>query len=216
MRLFMIAIVFVIGGCGHMGHSAGGSTAASSVSATPPEVELAPSRPLPNLSGLRLTLKQGASGTNVILEFTLANAGSTPVKITNNPRFGHRTFGGHREDEFEIQLIDRRGRWIPYRCTDCRLGLFQAEEALLQPGEVRTFSLSLMPGCYSFAPGERLSFIATFANIFEEDTTTTRIFPEVQPSGWIDIVVPLGWQDEEAAQQGVAPVDRSPAAPARR
>jgi hypothetical protein len=61
-----------------------------------------------------------------------------------------------------------------------------------------------MEGCYSLVPGEHLSFIATYANLFADGSVPSKDLPEVQPSGWIEVTVPMGWPDRGAAQHGVA------------
>jgi hypothetical protein len=201
-------LILLVAGCSHAAHQCPQATVGRSPAAADPtaaDLDLPPPEPLPDLSAVRLGLKQVSSDSDVIFEFALTNVGRLPVTITDNPGFGLRSFDGGREDEFAFQLLDARGRWIPSQCTDCRLAMHQAEVAALQPGQTRKFSFSLMPGCYSLVPGEHLSFIATYANLFERDP---RRHPKdvqvVQPPGWIEIVVPARWPDRGAAQPGVA------------
>ena len=206
MRTFLSVVILALAACGHV-QSKSPVPAGSSggpVGAAPKGQEAAPSEPLPSLSGLRLGLRQLPSTSDVALEVALTNAGTTSVRITTNARFAHRRFDGHREAEIEIQLLDARGRLIPFQCSDCRFGLHIPEVSPLQPGQTRAFTLSLAGGCYDLVPGEHLSFIATYANLFSEDPIPTTNVPDVQPSDWLSVVVPTGWSSGGAAQPGVA------------
>jgi hypothetical protein len=213
--LRIVALLILLGaGCSHAAHQCPQAAVGRLPAATDPtaaNLDLPPPESLPDLSAVRLGLKQVPSNSDVILEFALTNVGHLPVTITSNPGFGLRSFDGGREDEFELQLLDARGRWVPFRCTDCRLAMHQAEVAALQPGQTRTYSFSLMPACYSLVPGERLSFIATYANLFERDPRRRlKDVPVVHAASWIEIVVPAGWADRGAAQQGVAAPNATP------
>lgn len=140
-------------------------------------------------------MRQVAADDDVTIELKLTNLGPGDVRITANPRFGHRTLESARRAEVEFQLVDSRGRLILDGCTDCG-GRQDPEKVVLPAANSRVFTLSLDPNCYNLIPGERLSFIATYANIFasmvfREDVGT---LPDVQPSGWLEVVVPSGWR----------------------
>lgn len=197
-RCLLLAIMAVTSSCGHAARPSDTGTLGEGTAGTcgRSEAEPASNAHLPDLSGLGLFLRQVASETEVIIEFALTNTGSSPVKITDNPRFGDREFCGVRRDEFEIQIMDSRGRLISYRCSDMR-GPHQPIQTVLQPGQSQVFSHTLWNACYSLVAGERLSFIATFADLFDTELSQRRRLPVVHAEGWIDLVVPQGWREDD-------------------
>ena len=208
MRAFRLALMVCAAGCGHGG--ARPMASGSSASGTPagattrPDAGAIASDPLPDLSTLRLAVKQVASVRVVNIELTLTNVGSRPVEITANPQFENRPSDGFREGEVEFRLEDARGRSVPVQCIMCRMRAYEAERSLLAPGQSATLYLSLTPGCYSLVPGERLSFEASYANLYGRVSVPVREVPIVHTSGWSNITVPLDWPDGAAARQGVA------------
>jgi hypothetical protein len=157
-----------------------------------------------DLSSLRMVQRQVPSNTEVTIELTLTNAGSSPITITMNPRQGHRDIcGRYRNDEIEIQIMDMRGRVVPYRCTELP-GLYRPTFSPLRPGQSHSITFSLDRHCYSLIPGERLAFIATYANLPRKGAPQPTPTSVVQPSGWIDVIVPSEWPDRDATQPGVA------------
>ena len=109
-----------------------------------------------------------------------------------------------------ITIEDARGRLVPVQCISCPIRIYQPEKLLLPPRQSQSFSVSLTHGCYSLVPGERLSFIATYANLRDDEPIPSREVPVVRAPGWINITVPLGWPDDDAAEQGVASAGASP------
>ena len=203
MRILALPLIACAASCGHAPahHATVSSAASNSVDlAAPQDVEGPATESVPDVSALRLDIKQVASPTEVAFELRLTNGGPVPIKITTNPHFGHRTFAGHREGEFEIQLDDARGRSIPFQCIVDRLGTYQSDEALLQSAQTHVFTFSLDHGCYDLVPGEKLSFIATYASRFWGGAQGARGLPDVQPPDWVKVVVPDGWSNGGAAQ----------------
>jgi hypothetical protein len=156
-----------------------------------------PSEALPDLSRIHLELQQGPSVDEVVVWVTLRNDGPNPTKITMNPRFDNRTFDDDRGAEVLIQVEDARGRLLVDRCLRCMGRPFEADIRELPSGESARFSYRFEHGCYSLVPGERLSFIATYANLFAarlKHTTAQRI-PVVQARAWLTVTVPEKWPD---------------------
>ncbi len=175
------------------------TTSAPGVATSAEPVDLTtPGETLPDISGLRLSFRQVASERDVKIELALKNAGPGSVRITTNPRFDHRTFDGSRMAEFAFQIIDARGRWIANGCIENK-SPFEPHVEPLPAGQTRTFALSLDRHCYDLVPGEQLSFIATYANLFSQMffRERTKSLPDVQPSDWIELVVPRAWSNAD-------------------
>lgn len=192
-----------VAGCEHP--VARSATSASVLSGTRPLA----SDPLPDLSTLRLAMKQVPSGTDVTFEFTLTNTGREPVQITTNPRFRDRTMAPvgdrGRDTEVEFRIEDQQGRLVPAQClfSSAWRG-YRAETVLLSPGQNRSFSFSLMQKCYSLVSGERLSVSASYANLFDDEARAARGVPVVRAPASFGVVVPPGWPVDQATQQGYA------------
>lgn len=158
-----------------------------------------PTEPLPDLSSLRFDVVQMVSDKEIVFSMTLTNAGTTPVRITTNPRVDDRSFDRSHDSEIEMQLVDSRRRPIFFGCTDRNMGAGARKIRDLGPGESINFSERLDPFCYDLVRGEKLSFIATYANLFAGSLEDRRglPIPKVSSPEWLEIVVPADWPEKQ-------------------
>jgi hypothetical protein len=163
---------------------------------------------LPDLSTLRLSVKQVPSATDVTFEVALINSGRDSVQTTTNPLFMDRTMAPigdrGRDAEVEFRLEDAQGRLVPVQCLFGPRNGYRADKSLLAPGQTQTFSFSLLHRCYSLVPGERLSLSASYANLPGDETQPAIGLPVVRAPDPISVVVPLGWPEDDATKYGYA------------
>jgi hypothetical protein len=146
--------------------------------------------------GLTFDLAQVASATDLTIRFVLRNG-----TLDRTFWINRRARIGQGDDwEIDVRLMDGRGRRVGSRCTDDLQTIRPASDfGSLPPGQKLELSYRFDPHCWSLAPGEPLSAIASFTHL--EDVSppppagTFVLKVKVTASDWKTLQVPRGWKD---------------------